>query len=74
MENKDKTVSIKQDVSSSEEKSKEVLLSEIEVKDPNTALNVLVSFVNLANKRGAFSLQESAKIWECVSQFQKGTL
>tara|TARA_Y100000992_G_scaffold302653_2_gene277997 strand:- start:9503 stop:9718 length:216 start_codon:yes stop_codon:yes gene_type:complete len=53
------------------EKSKEVLLSEIEVKDPNTALNVLVSFINLANKRGAFGLQESAKIWECVQQFQK---
>jgi hypothetical protein len=51
---------------------KEVLLSDIEIKDPNIALNVLVSFVNLANKRGAFGLQESAKIWECVQQFQKG--
>tara|TARA_Y100000816_G_C26101864_1_gene584243 strand:+ start:2082 stop:2291 length:210 start_codon:yes stop_codon:yes gene_type:complete len=50
---------------------KEVLLNDIVVKDPSTALNVLVSFVNLANKRGAFTIQESAKIWECVLFFQK---
>ena len=53
------------------EEKKEVLLSELEINDPNTALNVLISFVNLANKRGAFNVQESAKIWECIQQFQK---
>ena len=50
---------------------KEILLNDILISDPNTALNVLVSFVNLANKRGAFTIQESAKIWECVKMFQK---
>jgi len=35
------------------------------------ALNVIVSFIALAQKRGAFSLEESAKIWECVKLFQK---
>lgn len=35
------------------------------------ALNVIVSFVAQAQKRGAFSLEESAKIWECVKLFQK---
>lgn len=44
-------------------------LVEIEVNDQNKALNVLVSFVNLAQKRGAFNLDESAKIWECVKFF-----
>ena len=53
------------------EEKKEVLLSELEINDPNTALNVLISFVNLANKRGAFDVKESAKIWECIEQFQK---
>ena len=33
------------------QETKEVLLTDIEINDPNTALNVLVSFVNLANKR-----------------------
>lgn len=44
-------------------------LVEIEINDQNKALNVLVSFVNLAQKRGAFNLDESAKIWECVKFF-----
>jgi len=47
------------------------LLTDIQVTDENVALNLLVSFVNLAQKRGVFSLDESAKIWECVKKFQK---
>jgi len=31
----------------------------------------MVSFLSLANKRGAFGLDESAKIWECIRLFQK---
>lgn len=46
-------------------------LTEVEVKDENTALNLFVSFLNLAQRRGAFNMQESAKIWECVQKFQK---
>ena len=42
-----------------------------EIKDQNTALNIIISYLNLANKRGCFSLQESAKIWECIAAFQK---
>ena len=44
-------------------------LVEQEITDQNKALNVLVSFVNLAQKRGAFNLDESSKIWECVKFF-----
>ena len=40
-----------------------------EVSDQNKALNLLVSFINLAQKRGAFSLDESSKIWECIKFF-----
>ena len=49
---------------------KNKLLS-VNVNDENTALNLLVSFINLAQRRGAFSIDESAKIWECISKFQK---
>ena len=44
-------------------------LVDVDVKDQGMALNMMVSFLNLANKRGAFSLDESAKIWECASKF-----
>ena len=46
-------------------------LVDIEVTDQNVALNLIVSFINLAQRRGAFSLDESSKIWDCVKRFQK---
>ena len=46
-------------------------LVDIQVHDENTALNVLVGFLGLAQKRGIFSFDESAKIWECIKIFQK---
>jgi hypothetical protein len=49
---------------------KNKLLS-VNVNDENTALNLLVSFINLAQRRGVYSIDESAKIWECISKFQK---
>jgi hypothetical protein len=54
-----------------QEKTPEVKLVDIAVTDENVALNVLVSFLNLAQRRGAFSIDESSKIWECVKIFQK---
>lgn len=46
-------------------------LPNIEISDENVALNVMVSFLNLAQKRGAFGIDESAKIWECIQKFIK---
>jgi hypothetical protein len=54
-----------------EEKKPEVRLVDIPVADENVALNLLVGFLSLAQRRGVFSLDESAKIWECVQKFQK---
>jgi hypothetical protein len=48
-----------------------VRLVDVVIADEVMALNVMVSFLNLAQKRGAFSLDESAKIWECVKKFQR---
>jgi hypothetical protein len=50
---------------------KKVLLTSVEITDENVALNVIVSFVNIAQKRGAFTIDEAAKIWECIKKFQK---
>jgi hypothetical protein len=50
---------------------KETKLVDIPITDENTALNIIVSFLSLAHKRGAFGIDESAKIWECIKMFQK---
>lgn len=50
---------------------KQVSLSDITVDNENTALNVMVAMLNMAQRRGAFSMEESSKCWECVSMFMK---
>ena len=47
----------------------EIPLTEVNVADDNIALNVMVSFLSVAQRRGVFSLDESAKVWECVKRF-----
>jgi len=51
--------------------SQEAKLVDVEVTNENVALNLLVSFLNLAQKRGCFTLDEAAKIWQCVKAFQR---
>jgi len=47
----------------------EVQLVNTPITDETTALNVLVGFIALAQKRGTFNIQESAKLWDCIKQF-----
>lgn len=54
-----------------EPEQKEIRLVDIAVENENVALNVMVGFLNLAHKRGAFTIDESSKIWECILKFQK---
>lgn len=49
----------------------EIRLVDIQVTNENTALNLLVNFIHLAQRRGAFNIDESAKIYECIKMFQK---
>ena len=49
----------------------EVKLVDVQIRDENTALNVMVSFLSIAQKRGVFTFDESAKIWECIKMFQR---
>tara|TARA_B110000881_G_C18342808_1_gene397391 strand:- start:305 stop:502 length:198 start_codon:yes stop_codon:yes gene_type:complete len=44
-------------------------LTETPINDDNDALNTMVSFLSVAQKRGAFSIDESAKLWECIKRF-----
>ena len=49
---------------------KQTRLVDVPVTNQNEALQLIVTFLNLAQKRGAFTLDESAKLWECVKLFQ----
>jgi hypothetical protein len=40
------------------------------INNQHVALNVLVGFIGVAQKRGTFALDESAKIYECIKMFQ----
>jgi hypothetical protein len=46
-------------------------LLKVDVKTENDALNVLVQYLNVAQHRGAFSIAESSKIFECIKVFQR---
>ena len=53
----------------SEQTPKQVNLLDVEITDENTALNVLIGYLGVAQKRGTFAINESAKIYECVKKF-----
>ena len=57
--------------SSTEQQQSEMKLVDVPVDSTQTALNLLVSFINLAHKRGAFSIDEASKIWDCIKTFQQ---
>lgn len=46
-------------------------LTDIPINTQTEALQVMVSFLNLAQKRGTFAFDESSKIWECIKMFQQ---
>jgi len=55
----------------SQQTQQQTAIKDISIDNENIALNVLVGMVNIAQKRGAFNLEESAKAWECVQMFMK---
>lgn len=46
-------------------------LLEVPIDSEHAALNIIVGFLGIAQRRGAFAINESAKIFECVKMFQK---
>uniref|UniRef100_A0A6C0F3T1 Uncharacterized protein n=1 Tax=viral metagenome TaxID=1070528 RepID=A0A6C0F3T1_9ZZZZ len=61
-------ISVSAEAAKEEQKTR---LVDVEVTDQNTALTLMVSFLNLAQRRGSFTFDESGKIWECIKSFQK---
>lgn len=49
---------------------KQVKLVDVPISNMHDALQVMVAFLNLAQKRGTYSIDECAKIWECIKMFQ----
>ena len=50
---------------------KQTRLVDVPINSQQDALQLIVTFLNLAQKRGAFTLDESAKLWECIKAFQQ---
>ena len=48
---------------------KKVNLDDLKIENQEMALNLMGQFLELAQKRGAFTFQESAKIYECIKFF-----
>ena len=47
------------------------LLDKVKVTTKQESLNVLVQFLNIGQKRGAYSLEEAALIWKCIKFFEE---
>jgi hypothetical protein len=45
-------------------------LTDVPLSNQNVALNLMVSFLSVAQKRGTYTIDESAKIWECIKMFE----
>jgi hypothetical protein len=61
------------DTDSSTTLTPQTKLTDVEVTSEIVALNLMVSFLNLAQRRGIYSIDESAKIWECIKKFTKAS-
>ena len=53
------------------EPSMQQKLVDVNLDSQNAALNVIIGFITLGQQRGVYSIQESAKIWECIRMFQQ---
>ena len=59
--------------SNQQQQTREVNVVDVPVTNENVALNVMVALLNMAQRRGVFTMQESAKAWECVKIFVRDT-
>ncbi len=50
--------------------NQQIPISEVPITNQNEALQMIVYFINLAQKRGSYSLDEAAKIYECIKIFK----
>ena len=69
----DPTATQTENVSSQQqrEQQQQVSLMEIEVKSETDALNLMAGFLQVAQRRGAYTLAEAGKIMEAINKFGK---
>ena len=53
-----------------EQDKKQIRLVDVPLHTQQDALQLIVTFLHLAQKRGVFTLDESAKLWECIKMFK----
>lgn len=56
--------------SNANNREQQVNLLDIPVDSEHAALNIIVGFLGVAQRRGCFAMNESAKIYECIKVFQ----
>ena len=47
-----------------------MVITKVPVTDQNIALQLLVAFTQLAYRRGAYNIEEAAKLHECIEIFK----
>jgi len=40
------------------------------INNQNDAFQCIIQFINVAHKRGCYTIEETHKIWECIKHFQ----
>jgi len=55
----------------SQQQQQQVKLADLKVNTENDALNYMVGFLEFAQRRGVYTLEEAAKINECVAKFRR---
>lgn len=58
------------DTAEQPEEQPKIDLLKVEITNENIALNVLVGFLGIAQRRGVFAINESAKIYEAIEKFK----
>ncbi len=69
MENTTDAQTPEQPEQSQQQQQQQVNLMTMPLDNQNQALNVMVGFLNVAQRRGAYGVDESARIWEAMKFF-----
>ena len=48
-----------------------VLIKDVQITNDSIAINLMAFMLEVAHRRGAFTLEEASKIHECITQLQK---
>jgi len=54
-----------------EESPKEIPITDVVIDNDVTGLNLLIAFGQIAHKRGAFNIEETAKLHDAIQYFAK---